>query len=472
MNVKEDHRPDPGRRSEQASTLGGMVKVHLPSILRDLAGDSGEILVPEGDVRSVVAELESRYPRLTGRMTDELGSVRPHVKIFVNGETVGIEAPVKDGDEVRILPAISGGSSELEDEELLVGTRKGLIVLRGPRGDSMQVAGRAFEGNVVEYAIRDQRTGTYLASVTDAYFGPRVYVSSDPLTGWEQTDGPVFPDDAGAAVERIWTIEPGVEDGVIYAGVAPAALFRSDDNGRTWALNRGLWDRPERAHWQPGAGGMCLHSICPWPGDPSRLAVGISAAGVWLSDDGGESWRTGVTGLLPRYLPEGADEANVALCVHDIKRSPVQPDTIYMQFHGGVYRSDDAGGSWNDIGTDRGLPSDFGFPLVIDSANSERAFVIPLKADVDRTTPEGRVRVFETTDRGSSWDAHGTGLPEGDAYLTILRQAFCGDGRGGEDLGLYFGATSGDVFGSVDGGQSWSTIARHLPPVTSVRCGT
>ena len=444
-----------------------MTTVHLPSILRDLIGGRGEISISGGDVGSVVAELEARYPGLTGRVRDEQGRLRPHVKIFVNGEQVGLSDRVRETDEVRILPSISGGS---DDAELLLGTRKGLFVLRGPRGGPMEIAGRAFEGIDVEYAIRDPNTGNYLASVTYGHFGPRVFISEDPTKGWEQTDGPIFPDEAGASVERIWTIEPGIESGVVYTGVAPAALFRSDDGGRTWTLNRGLWDLPERPKWQPGGGGLCLHSICQWPNDPARIAIGISAAGVWLTDDGGESWRKGFTGLVPRYVPEDARDDQVGLCVHDIKRSPVQPDTIYMQFHGGVYRSDDAGETWVDIGTDRGLPSDFGFPLVIDPTDPQRAFVVPLTGAEDRTTPGGRVQVFETTDGGGTWTGRGSGLPERDAYLTVLRQAFCNDDRGGSELGLYFGATSGDVFGSADGGATWSTVARHLPPVLSARC--
>jgi photosystem II stability/assembly factor-like uncharacterized protein len=351
--------------------------------------------------------------------------------------------------------------------ELLVGTRKGLVVLRGD--DDLEVAGRAFEGAPVEYAIKDARSGTYLASVTDPYFGPRVYVSQDPLNGWEQTDGPRFPDDADASVERIWTIEPGVADGVVYAGVAPAALFRSLDGGRTWELNRGLWDRPERAEWAPGFGGLCLHSICPRPDDPNEVAIAISAAGVWLTKDGGDTWGTGFTGLVPYYMPEEAREGAVNLCVHDMKRSPVALETFYMQFHGGLYRSDDSGATWNNIATDDTLPSDFGFPLVIDQTDSKRAFVIPLKGAEDRTTPDGAVRVYETRDGGQSWTALGKGLPESDAYLTILRQAFAGDDRGGSEMGLYFGATSGDVFGSRDGGATWSNVARYLPPVLSVR---
>ncbi len=446
-----------------------MTTVHLPTVLRDLIGGEGEVSISAGDIRGLVTELESRYPAIAGRVRNEQGVIRPHVKIFLNGELVGLEDSVEENDEVRILPSISGGSDEAE---LLIGTRKGLFVLRGPRGASMEVAGRSFEGVEVEYAIRDPRTNTYLASVTDWHFGPRVFVSDDPTKGWEQTEGPVFPEDAGSTVERIWTIEPGAEDGVIFAGVAPAALFRSDDAGRTWTLNRGLWDRPERAKWQPGAGGLCLHSICPWPGDPSRLAIAISAAGVWLTDDGGENWRKGIKGLVPLYVPEEAREDEVGLCVHDMKRSPVAPETFFMQFHGGVYRSDDAGETWNDIGASHGLPSDFGFPLVIDQTDSKRAFVLPLTGAEDRTTPNGKTLVHETTDGGATWTARGEGLPDRDAYLTILRQAFCGDARGGSDLGLYFGATSGEVFGSANGGANWSTVARNLPPVLSVRCSS
>jgi photosystem II stability/assembly factor-like uncharacterized protein len=352
--------------------------------------------------------------------------------------------------------------------ELLVGTKKGLIVLRGKRGGAFEMAARAFPGEVVEYAVRDPRNGRYFASVTTGQFGPHLFMSDSAGSGWQQVEGPAFPADAKVAVERIWIIQPGVADGELWCGVAPAALFHSTDGGRNWSLVRGLWDTPTRPEWQPGFGGLALHSICPWPGERKRLAVGISSAGVWLTEDGGKSWRSGVKGLVPRYLPEEARANTHTHCVHNMHRAPKEPRTIYMQFHGGVYRSDDAGESWVDIGTNTGLPSDFGFPLVIDPADPNRAFVIPLAADADRVTPEGKVRVYETRDRGRSWQALADGLPQSQAYLTILRQAFCTDGE--NPLGLYFGATSGDVFGSADGGRTWTTVATRLPPVTSVRC--
>lgn len=350
--------------------------------------------------------------------------------------------------------------------EILVGTRKGLFVLGGAPGGPFEVTSRSFAGEPVDYATRDSRSGRYLAATTSPFYGPKLWWSDDPAGDWQQATGLELPDDAGAALARLWVVVSGVEDGHLLAGGDPGVLFESRDAGESWSLNRGLWDHPTRPDWSPGGGGLCLHTIEPWPGDPSRLLVAISAVGVWLSDDAGASWRHSNTGIVPRYLPEEAEDEPIAHCVHGVRRAPGRGERLFLQFHDGVYRSDDAGASWIDIAA--GLPSDFGFPVVVDPADPDSAYLIPLAGAMDRVTPEGRVTVWETRDAGGSWQPRGKGLPQEDAYLTILREAFDTAGEG-DGLELYFGATSGDVFGSGDAGRTWSTVVSHLPPVYSVR---
>ncbi len=349
--------------------------------------------------------------------------------------------------------------------ELLAATKKGLFVLEGDADGGFDVKARAFAGEPVEYAVRDERSGRIFASVSSPFYGPKIFYTEDPSGEWAQAEGVNLPEGGEEALERIWLIVPGEAEDVLYAGGDPGVLFESHDGGETWSLNESLWEHRLAENWQPGGGGLCVHSIVPWPGEPERLALGISAAGVWLTEDGGRSWRRGNVGLRPRYLPEEKLDENSALCVHHLERAPRRPERLFMQFHGGVYRSDDAGQSWEDIGS--GLPSDFGFPLAVDPGDPDSAYVIPLRADMDRVTPEGRVGVYETRDGGETWTERGEGLPSRDAYLTVLRLAFTGAGAG-DALELYFGATSGEVFGSRDGGESWFSAASRLAPVFSL----
>jgi photosystem II stability/assembly factor-like uncharacterized protein len=351
--------------------------------------------------------------------------------------------------------------------ELVVGTKKGLFVLEGEPGAAFEITARAFAGEPVDYATRDPRSGRLLATVTSPFYGPKIFYAEDAAGEWDQAVGVALPEGGELALERIWVIAPGETEGLLYAGGDPGVLFESHDGGASWELNAGLWEQPSRSKWQPGGGGLCLHSIATWPGEPSKLAVAVSAAGMWLSEDGGRSWRRGNEGLNPGYLPEEAlADENAGRCVHHVERAPKRPERLFMQFHGGVYRSDDAGASWSDIGGG-GLPSDFGFPLMLDPADPDSAYVIPLVADVDRVMPDGRARVYETRDAGSSWAPRGEGLPAEHAYLTVLRQAFDRVGEGPE-LELYFGSTTGELFGSGDAGATWSGVASRLPPVYSV----
>ncbi len=350
--------------------------------------------------------------------------------------------------------------------ELLVGTRKGLFVLDGPPGSELRIAARHFEGEPVDYALRDPRSGRVFAAVSSPFYGPRIWFTDDLEGGdWRFATGVALPKGGDQALRRIWVIAAGAADATLWAGGDPGVLFRSDDDGATWELNRALWEHPTRPRWRRDSGGLSVHSIAPWPGEPERLALGISAAGVWLTDDGGATWRHGNDGIRADYLPAEAQGTAIDLCVHHLERAPGRPERLYMQFHGGVYRSDDGGETWSDIAA--GLPSDFGFPVVVDPADPDSAFVIPVTS-ADRVVPDGRVLVWETRDAGATWMPRGEGLPQRDAYLQVLRQAFAATGEG-PSLELYFGASTGEVFGSGDGGATWFAAARRLPPIASVR---
>jgi photosystem II stability/assembly factor-like uncharacterized protein len=267
-----------------------------------------------------------------------------------------------------------------------------------------------------------------------------------------------------AAVVQVWQLlDTG--DGTVYAGTEPAALFRSRDNGVSFELVRGLWDHPQRPQWFPGGGGLALHTILVDPRDPQRLHVAISTGGVYRSDDGGETWAARNLGIAGAV---GVDQdSEFGQCVHKIDRDAANPDVLYAQNHGGIYRSDDRGDKWLDIAA--GVSSDFGFPLVAHPRKGGTAYLIPLAYEQGRIVPDAKPRVWRTQDGGDSWRALGEGLPE-PAWLTVLRDGFCHDG--GDPLGLWFGTRSGHVFHSADEGEHWRTAAEYLPSVLCVRATT
>lgn len=354
---------------------------------------------------------------------------------------------------------------------VLVGTAKGLFSLRSTDGRRrFELDGPALAGEEVYATCIDLRgpSPRLLAGSVSMHWGPIVRRSEDGGRSWtEQDDAALaFPADTGAALARIWQLAAAGPDrpDVVYAGVEPAALFRSDDGGRRFSLVRGLWDHPHRPQWNPGGGGLCLHTVLVHPDDPDRLLVAISAGGVYLSDDGGESWRASNAGIVATFLP-GAPVPEFGQCVHKVARDAGNPERLYLQHHDGIYRSDDGGGSWEAMKSIGGV--DFGFPVVAHPTRPDTAYLLPLEGAEYRCTPSGRCVVWRTTDAGASWSPLTDGLPQDDAHLTVLRDAFSTDGD--DPAGLYFGTRSGEVYGSADDGDSWQLLAAHLPPVLSVR---
>lgn len=356
------------------------------------------------------------------------------------------------------------------DVVVLVGTTKGLFVLAGGSDrDSWRQAGPWFPGEEIYAAALDCRNGRsrLLVGATSSHWGPSVYTSDDLGASWNEPapETLVFPPGTGAAVARVWQLQPAgdAEPDVVYAGVEPAALFRSDDGGTTFRLDENLWNHEHRPQWQPGGGGLCLHTILPDPTGGSRLAIAVSAAGFYRTLDG-TTWEAANRGITAPFLPEPTPA--FGQCVHKVDRHPTRPDTLFLQHHWGVYRSDDFGGSWTEIGADQ-LPSTFGFPIVVDPNAPATAYVLPLDSDLFRCSVDGRLRVFRTTDGGATWEGLGQGLPQENAYLTVLRDGFCADAL--DPAGLYIGTRTGEVFASPDAGESWHEVARHLPPVTCVK---
>ncbi len=352
---------------------------------------------------------------------------------------------------------------------LMIGTRKGLFLARSEDRAAWAIEGPAFAMNAVYAVALDTRRETprLLVGADSEHWGPSVFHSDDLGATWEETEGGAmrFPAETGAALTRAWQLQPAGADqpDVVYAGVEPAALFRSDDGGATYSLVEGLWDHPHRPEWQPGGGGLCLHTIVPHPTDADRMLVAVSAAGAYRTEDGGKSWQASNTGIHAWHEPDPHPE--FGQCVHKIARNPARPEEMFLQNHGGVYRSRDGGETWAEI--HEGLPATFGFPMVAHPHTPGTAYAFPLVADAYRMPPEDRLRVYRTTDAGDSWHALDAGLPEEPVYASVLRDAMCADDE--DPAGVYVGTRGGDVFGSADEGETWASVARYLPDVLSLR---
>jgi photosystem II stability/assembly factor-like uncharacterized protein len=374
------------------------------------------------------------------------------------------------------MPTTARSQQAPQDQDVrstvvLVGTTKGLFTLRSDDGRrAFELTGPTFPGEEVYSTCIDTRSGTtrlFTGSVSN-HWGPVLRRSDDLGSSWTEDEQAAlrFPDGTDASLARIWQLAPGPADepDVIYAGVEPAALFRSDDGGRTFSLVRGLWDHPHRTQWEPGGGGLCLHTVLVHPDDPARLLIAISAAGVYRSEDGGATWEASNKGIVVGFVPEGG-ELEFGQCVHKVARDPGDPERLFLQHHGGIYRSDDGGATWVPMTGIGGM--DFGFPVVAHPTRPSTAYLLPLDSDLYRCTPDGRCVVWRTNDAGATWEPLTDGLPQADAHLTVLRDGFTTDGQ--DPAGLYFGTRTGEVYGSVDDGDTWQLLAQHLPPVMSVR---
>jgi hypothetical protein len=353
---------------------------------------------------------------------------------------------------------------------LAIGTRKGLWLATSRDGRaSWEVTGPHHPMTDVYAVAIDVRRQTprLLAGVTSEHFGPSVSISDDLGVSWHEPDHPplAFPAETEAALGRVWQLAPGsaAEPDVVYAGVEPSALFRSDDGGRTYTLVDGLWNHPHREHWTPGFGGMAVHTVLPHPTNTQRLTVAMSTGGVYVSDDAGKNWSASNNGVSAYFLPDPHPE--FGQCVHKVSQNPARPDRFYLQNHHGVYRSEDGASTWQSIAD--GLPSDFGFPIVAHPHRPDVVYNFPLVADAKRFPPDARCRVYRSEDAGASWVGLSAGLPAGEFWSAVLRDALCVDNA--DPAGVYFGSRTGEVYASRDEGESWQQVVAHLPDVLCVR---
>jgi photosystem II stability/assembly factor-like uncharacterized protein len=364
---------------------------------------------------------------------------------------------------------------------VLVGTRKGAFILTSDgKREQWDVSGPHFAGWEIYHLKGSPADPDRLyASQSTAWFGQLIQRSTDGGRTWEPVgnhfqydgvpgthqwyDGTPHPWEFA----RVWHLEPSLTDpDTVYAGVEDAALFRSVDGGQSWQELSGLRGHDTGSSWQPGAGGMCLHTIVLDPRDAARIFVAISAAGTFRSDDAGKTWRATNKGLRSEGIPD--PNAEVGHCVHRIALHPSRPDVLFMQKHWDVMRSDDAGESWREVSGN--LPSDFGFPIAVHAHEPDTVYVVPIKSDSEHFPPEGRLRVYRSRTGGDEWQPLTNGLPQRYCYVNVLRDAMAVDSL--DSCGVYFGTTGGQVYASADAGDTWSPIVHDLPGVLSVEVQT
>ena len=364
---------------------------------------------------------------------------------------------------------------------VLVGTRKGAFILTSDeKRDRWDISGPHFAGWEI-YHVKGSPVNPdrIYASQTSGWFGQVLQRSDDGGKTWN-TAGNQFVYDGVAGTHqwydgtphpwefaRVWHLEPSLTDSeTVYAGVEDAALFKSTDGGATWSELSGLRTHSTGSTWQPGAGGMCLHTIVQDPGNPQRLFVAISAAGAFRTDDGGATWKPINRGLRSQYIPD--EDAAVGHCVHRIAMHPSRPNVLFMQKHWDVLRTDDAGENWHEISGN--LPTDFGFVVDVHAHEPDTVYVVPIKSDSEHFPLDGKLQVYRSRSGGNEWEALTKGLPQRDCYVNVLRDAMAVDSL--ESCGIYFGTTGGQVYASADAGDSWKPIVHDLPAVLSVEVQT
>jgi photosystem II stability/assembly factor-like uncharacterized protein len=364
---------------------------------------------------------------------------------------------------------------------VLVGTRKGAFVLTADgKRETWDVSGPHFAGWEM-YHLKGSPVdpNRIYASQTSGWFGQQIQRSDDGGKSWEPVGNKFVYDGVPGThqtfdgtprpweFKRVWHLEPSLTDpDTVYAGVEDAALFKSTDGGQNWHELAGLRQHGTGSSWQPGAGGMCLHTVLLDPKKPDRIFTAISAAGAFRSDDAGATWLPINKGLRSEQIPD--QDAEVGHCVHRIAMHPSRPNTLFMQKHWDVMRTDDAGDSWREVSGN--LPSDFGFPIDVHAHEPETVYVVPIKSDSEHFVPDAKLRVYRSRTGGNEWEALTKGLPQNDCYVNVLRDAMAVDSL--DACGIYFGTTGGQVYASADAGDSWAPIVRDLPAVLSVEVQT